>query len=306
MRRSWGSAGLLLAAIALTLGGCQGVAVTPAPSAPTSVPITQPTATASEAPTSVAPSSVAPTSAAPTSAAPTSVAPTTTKPTTTKPTSAACAIPASLRGKDFTAIPTTRKVIALTFDGGSTSDGTSSILATLKAKGVPATFFLTGDFADAYPTTSKTIAASYPIGNHTQNHPDLTTLSDAAALADIDEGRRSIIDATGVDPKPYFRFPFGAVDARRITLVNNACYVPFRWTTDTLGWKGTSGGQSAASVTKRVLDGAKPGGIVLLHLGSNPDDHSTLDADALPGIIEGLKAKGYSFVTLEAALPAAP
>jgi peptidoglycan/xylan/chitin deacetylase (PgdA/CDA1 family) len=36
-----------------------------------------------------------------------------------------------------------------------------------------------------------------------------------------------------------------------------------------------------------------------MHTGSNPDDHSTLDADALPAIIDGLRSKGYGFVTLD-------
>jgi hypothetical protein len=39
-----------------------------------------------------------------------------------------------------------------------------------------------------------------------------------------------------------------------------------------------------------------------MHVGSNPDDHSTLDADALPGIIAGLRELGYSFVSLDVLL----
>jgi peptidoglycan/xylan/chitin deacetylase (PgdA/CDA1 family) len=47
-----------------------------------------------------------------------------------------------------------------------------------------------------------------------------------------------------------------------------------------------------------VLRNVRPGAIVLMHLGSNPDDHSTLDADALPRVIDGLRAMDYSFVTV--------
>jgi peptidoglycan/xylan/chitin deacetylase (PgdA/CDA1 family) len=65
---------------------------------------------------------------------------------------------------------------------------------------------------------------------------------------------------------------------------------------DSLSWEGTSGGQSVQSVTNRVLAAAQPGEIVLMHLGSNPDDGTTLDAAALPAIIEGLRAHGYGFV----------
>ena len=61
-----------------------------------------------------------------------------------------------------------------------------------------------------------------------------------------------------------------------------------------------------STVVGRVLAAATPGEIVLMHVGANPDDGSTLDAAALPQVISGLRAKGYSFVTLEAALPATP
>ena len=50
----------------------------------------------------------------------------------------------------------------------------------------------------------------------------------------------------------------------------------------------------------RVLAGRAPGQVVLMHVGANPDDHTTLDADALPRIIDRYRAAGYGFVTLEA------
>jgi peptidoglycan/xylan/chitin deacetylase (PgdA/CDA1 family) len=53
-------------------------------------------------------------------------------------------------------------------------------------------------------------------------------------------------------------------------------------------------------VVSRVLAAARPGEIVLMHVGSNPDDHTTFDADALAQVISGLRARGYSFVTLDA------
>ena len=196
-------------------------------------------------------------------------------------------------------------MIALTFDGGGSDGGAASILQTLADTGTPGTFFLTGDFVDAFPVTALTIASTHPVGNHTQNHPDLTTLSDAGVREEIRPGAASIREVTGTDPRPYFRFPFGAVDARTIRLVNAECYVPFRWTVDTLGWKGTTE-MSAARVRQRVIDGATPGGIILMHLGAHPDDGSTLDADALPAIIAGLTERGYTFVTLEGLLPADP
>lgn len=287
-----------------------GPTTTPGPTA-TQEPLpgvtAAPSASAAPSPTTIRPITPSPTTMRPTTVRPTTVRPTTVRPTTTTAPPTSCSIPASLRGKDLTSLGTTAKVIALTFDGGGSNAGTASILATLADMSKPATFFLTGDFVDAYPASARRIAASYPLGNHTQNHPDLTTLSNSRVVDEIRLGAASIRRATGVDPRPYFRFPLGARDARTIALVNDECYVPFRWTVDSLGWKGTKlGGMTAAKVTQRVLDGATPGGIILMHLGANPDDGTTLDADALPAIIRGLRERGYTLVTLERVLPATP
>ena len=287
--------------------GSEAPSSTPAASVVSPSAAVSPTSAPPPSSASVVPSTTAPTvTAPPTTSATGSAAPPRTTTATTAAPPATCVVPAALRGLDVERIPGTRKVIALTFDAGGAPDGGERILATLAAENVPATFFLTGNFVQQNPGLSRRIAAAYPVGNHTQTHPDLTTLSDAAVRSELDRARAAIIAATGQDPRPYFRFPFGEVDRRTITIVNDACYVPFRWTIDTLGWQGTSGGMSADKVYQRVVDRASAGGIVLMHIGSNPTDRTTLDADALPRIIAELRARGYVFVTLEAVLPAAP
>jgi peptidoglycan/xylan/chitin deacetylase (PgdA/CDA1 family) len=110
------------------------------------------------------------------------------------------------------------------------------------------------------------------------------------------------MQAAGADPRPLFRFPYGDRDPRTIAAVNDLGYLPVRWTVDTLGWKGTSGGLSAPQVSDRAANALRPGAIVLMHIGSNPDDGTTLDADALPGMIERIRGAGYSFVTLDSLL----
>ena len=62
---------------------------------------------------------------------------------------------------------------------------------------------------------------------------------------------------------------------------------PVRWTVDTLGWEGTAGHISASVVVSRVLATAWPGQIVLVHVRSNRDAHTTFDADALAQVISG-------------------
>jgi peptidoglycan/xylan/chitin deacetylase (PgdA/CDA1 family) len=217
-----------------------------------------------------------------------------------------CTVPLRFLGKDVERLPVTEKVVALTFDAGANADAVRPILETLIEKNARATFFLTGSFVETYPKKSVRIARLHLVGNHTMTHPDLTTLSDLQVRRQVLRAERIIRDTTGQDPRRFFRFPFGAVDARTIALVNDLCYVPFRWTVDTLGWKGTSGGMTVAKVVDRVMAGARPGAIILMHVGSNPDDGSTLDADALPRIIRKLRAEGYTLVRLSRVLAAAP
>jgi peptidoglycan/xylan/chitin deacetylase (PgdA/CDA1 family) len=197
-------------------------------------------------------------------------------------------------------------VVALTFDAGANADGVPAIRRTLHDKGVSATFFLTGDFVKRFPVRSARLGHEYLVGNHTLDHPDLTTLSDSAVRSEVRQAESLIRSTTGQDPRRFFRFPYGARTAHLISVVNSLCYVPFRWTVDTLGWKGTSGGMTAGKVLDRVLAGATPGEIVLMHVGSNPDDGSTLDADALPAVIDRLRARGYTFVSLSRVMSAAP
>ncbi|MBC6445878.1 polysaccharide deacetylase family protein [Actinokineospora xionganensis] len=283
--------------VVLTRGGDEPDVAEPGASAtPTTTTTTETTATTTSAPaTSTAPATSSATATSTTRPSP--------KPTTSMaPTTKAPPFPAALRGQDLTVLPTSRKVVALTFDAGANSAGLPKILATLSAKQVPATFFLTGTWAQSNPAGVRSIAAGgHRVGNHSMTHQHLRGMSDAAVADELARAERAI-RAAGADPRPWFRFPFGDRDAQTIAAVNAAGYVPVRWTVDTLGWKGTSGGITAAQVTERTLNALRPGEIVLMHIGSNPEDKSTLDADALPGMIDALRARGYGFVTMQAAL----
>jgi peptidoglycan/xylan/chitin deacetylase (PgdA/CDA1 family) len=192
----------------------------------------------------------------------------------------------------------TRHVVALTFDAGADNAGAPKILAALARYRVTATFFMTGRWAELYPHWARRIAARYPIGNHTFDHRDLLALTLREVRSELVMARAAITQATGRAPVALFRFPYGSSSAPKLALVNRLGYTAIGWTFDTLGWEGTSLGQSVASVTARALDHLQPGEIILMHVGANPTDHSTLDADALPGIISAIRARRYKFVTL--------
>jgi peptidoglycan/xylan/chitin deacetylase (PgdA/CDA1 family) len=277
---------LVLSGIALgLLAACAGGSATPG-ATPT-------------APSSPRPSTTSPAPSA-TDSAPAAV-PTATPSRSTPGAAKSAPVTGWLARKDWTYIPASQRVVALTFDAGANADAVPSILRTLEHANVPATFFLTGNFVRDFPASARAIAgAGYRIGDHTITHPHLTQRSDAAVQREILGAARQITAVTGQNPAPLFRFPFGDADARVISIANSLGYVPVRWTVDTLGWKGTSGHITSEIVASRVLGALRPGEIVLMHVGSNPDDHSTLDADALPQLISQLKARGYSFVTLDA------
>jgi peptidoglycan/xylan/chitin deacetylase (PgdA/CDA1 family) len=208
-----------------------------------------------------------------------------------------------LLGHDWERIPTKKRVVALTFDAGSNAAGLPAIRHTLSTQDVPATFFLTGDWARTYPVKAKAVATDYRVGNHSMTHPHFTELTNEQIRSQLVRATKAIREVGG-RPRPLFRFPYGDRNTRTITAVNNAGYVAVRWTVDTLGWEGTNSGITVKSIVRRVLANLKPGEIVLMHVGANPDDQSTLDADALSRVIAKLRARGYSFVTLDALLTA--
>ena len=164
---------------------------------------------------------------------------------------AVISVPAGL-GERWSRLPTSERYVALTFDAGGNSAGLTSILSTLQGRQVAGTFFLTGRWAEANPAQAAQIARYYPVGNHTYSHPDLTTLSDDAVRTEVGRGHTAILTASGQDARPMFRFPFGARDARTIAIVNSLSYGGVRWTVDTLGWQGTSGGQSVDTIVRRA------------------------------------------------------
>jgi peptidoglycan/xylan/chitin deacetylase (PgdA/CDA1 family) len=207
------------------------------------------------------------------------------------------ALPPAIVAGELVRLQTRQRVVALTFDGGGNADAAKSVLAILKRERVPGTFFLTGQFVRTYPLLSRAIGRRFPVANHTVDHLDLRRLSTPAATREITRAETMIRRATSRDPRPLFRFPYGARDARTLAIVRRLGYASVRWTVDTWGWMGLTL-QSVAGAQRRVLDHLVPGEIVLMHLGA-ARDRSTIDSRALPGVIRAVRARGYRFVTLQ-------
>jgi peptidoglycan/xylan/chitin deacetylase (PgdA/CDA1 family) len=192
--------------------------------------------------------------------------------------------------------------VALTFDMGGRVGDALAIMTWLRDHGVKATIFMTGEMADSTATDAgRQVLARvdarpdlFDLGNHSYSHPHMTTLS-ASAMADEIRSAEAAIDRYAASsPRPFFRPPFGEWNT---TLVNVAASVGYRfsimWDVDTIDWNPISeGGPTAQQIVDKVLARAQGGSIVLMHLGG----YETLDA--LPGIVSGLRARGFQLVTL--------
>ncbi|WP_340377436.1 polysaccharide deacetylase family protein [Streptomyces sp. SS7] len=177
------------------------------------------------------------------------------------------------------------KCVALTFDDGPVAD-TQRLLRILKERHVPVTFYLVGKNVQRYPSTVRAAAAAgHQIGNHSWDHADLTRLSRAAVASEVSRTDTAIKQATGKKPTT-FRAPYGAQNA---TVRAVAARPLVHWSVDTLDWKY----RDTARLIRVVKADTRPGDIVLMH-----DIHRTT-VDAVPGIINGLTARGFHFVTVD-------
>ncbi len=194
---------------------------------------------------------------------------------------------------------TTETVIALTFDAGSDRGYAPHILDTLQVEGIKATFGMTGSWAKQNPDLIlRMVQEGHHLMNHTWTHRSFTGRSTGqaplSAVERADEIARTetiIRQQAGVELKPYFRPPYGDVDDSVLRdLAANGYTVNVMWTVDSLGWTGIS----AQEITRRVVDGATPGGDILMHVGGQ-----SADGPALPEIIRQLRAQGYRFATVD-------
>lgn len=202
------------------------------------------------------------------------------------------------RGKEIIKINTAEKIVALSFDAGANADGVEKILDILEKENIKGTFFLTGKFIDKYPEKVRQIIASGgDLGNHSYSHPYFTQITNEEMAKEI-EKTEDLLSEFNAEFKPFFRFPYGGRNIQSREVINNKNYISIRWTIDSLGWKGTSGGITKEFIENKVISKTVPGCIIMMHLGSNPDDKTHLDSEALPEIISELKKQGYEFVTL--------
>lgn len=187
-------------------------------------------------------------------------------------------------------VKTDKPEIALTFDAAWGNEDTTRILDTLKAHNIKVTFFMTGGWVDSYPDDVKAIlAAGHDLGNHSENHKNMSQLSDEECQKEIMDVHNKIKTLTGYE-MTLFRPPFGDYDNHVITNAAECGYFTIQWNCDSLDWK-DYGVDSIIDTVCNHKD-LKNGSIILCHNGAK------YTADALDTLITNLKEKGYTFVPL--------
>ena len=222
--------------------------------------------------------------------------------------------------------PVVEKKIALSFDAGATNNAAEEILNTLREKGVYCTMFLTGAFIRRYPETVRRIVADgHEVGNHTWNHPHLTTFAENFQHQTLENVTREFLyqqlqrterlfkSITGQDMRKYWRAPFGEHNRDIRTWAAELGYRHVGWTVgrdwehnmDTLDWvadKNSSVYHTAEEIVEKIINfgngdeyGAN-GAIVLMHLGTSREEDQP--HKLLPRIIDQMRDNGYTFVTI--------
>jgi peptidoglycan/xylan/chitin deacetylase (PgdA/CDA1 family) len=191
--------------------------------------------------------------------------------------------------------PRDSKKIALTFDACPTSredEFDERVIEVLWAEKAPATLFMSGRWVEKNADVAKFLAGQpqFEIGNHAFWHPHLLEKDDERILRELRRTQDIIRTVTGKRPK-YFRPPFGEVDGRLAGLAAKAGLTTVQYD---IASGDPDPALSAERIARAVVADAKGGSIIVFHMNEN----GLRTAEALPGVIKGLREKGFELVTV--------
>jgi peptidoglycan/xylan/chitin deacetylase (PgdA/CDA1 family) len=131
-------------------------------------------------------------------------------------------------------VQTDKPQVALSFDAAWGNEDTAKILEILKKHNVKATFFMTGGWVESYPDDVKAILADgHDLGNHSENHKNMSELSDAEIEEELMTVHNKVLELTGYEMF-LFRPPYGDYDNAVIKVAKKCGYYPIQWDVDTL------------------------------------------------------------------------
>ncbi len=187
-------------------------------------------------------------------------------------------------------VQTEEAKIALTFDAAWGNQDTQKIMEILKKHDIKVTFFMTGGWVDSYPDDVKMIyEEGHDLGNHSQNHKNMSQLSDSEKETELMSVHDKVKALTGYDMF-LFRPPYGDYDNAVVSTAKKCGYCTIQWDVDSLDWKD----YGVESILKTVTQNGHlgNGSIILCHNGAK------YTAEALDTMITTLKDAGFTFVPL--------
>ena len=187
-------------------------------------------------------------------------------------------------------VDTEEKKVALSFDAAWGNEDTEKLLSILEEHNLKVTFFMTGGWVESYPEDVKAIlAAGHDLGNHSENHKNMSELSDEEKIEEIMSVHQKVQEITGYEMF-LFRPPYGDYDSALIDVLKENEYYAIQWDVDSLDWKNEGVDAILKTVTEHKNLGN--GSIILCHNGAE------YTAEALDTLINELEAQGYEIVPI--------
>ncbi|WP_432166382.1 polysaccharide deacetylase family protein [Streptomyces sp. bgisy031] len=211
------------------------------------------------------------------------------------------------------------RTVALTFDADMTADegpraaagehfDNPALIATLRRLKVPATVFMTGRWAEEYPAEAKSIGSDplFEVANHSYSHYAFTgacyglpTMPLARMRSDVERAFTAFRRAGVKHTVPYFRFPGGCYDREVLRKLTPADVTAVQW--DVVS--GDAFATDSQAVAQQVLDGVRPGSVVVMHCTRSA---APATEAAVRAVVPELRERGYRFVRVSELIRPAP
>jgi peptidoglycan/xylan/chitin deacetylase (PgdA/CDA1 family) len=178
-----------------------------------------------------------------------------------------------------------KRIAMITFEGKTGGKQLRYVLRVLKNRRAKASFFFPGRWVKHHERRARRVQRrGHVLGNRGYRKVPFVRLDESAIRGSIRRAQR-VLRRVGAHPRPWLRLPRGRRDLRTLSIAGSMGYRAVRWTQH-------PGGGRAARIKRRVVRRAQSGSIIALDL------YRKSNRRALPGILRGLRSRGFEFRTI--------